>query len=379
MQAPIVYKFLTYPYQLLSNYAESRWAAGQPATSTEAIIASNCPNTATTTTGIARAASRTSLILNINVSVRLGFVNAIAAFLHLSSDYEPEEVVPRLFLGSAVSHVAIRLSWIPSQYTCEVTGYRVYYGEIGAEVWEAVEVPGGDSDGVTVFGLEVSTTYGFQLRTITLVEGERPEFDEVTVTTLEAPECPPMYERGTDDNCYYFARNTTTWEQARGFCQGVEDGDLAIIDNQVTLDYIVSKTMGGDWWIGAYDQATEGRWRWVDCMDFNDFSTSNWASGQPSGNAGEDCGQLLPNGQFNDWPCERPVQYICQIVFKEFEREEASPTNLAAAVASYTSVEVTWDPSPYNCDVTGYQVWVSDNSTAPWSTWWRVEVAVCTK
>lgn len=61
-----------------------------------------------------------------------------------------------------------------------------------------------------------------------------------------------MYERGTDDNCYHFARNTTTWEQARGFCQGVEDGDLAIIDNQVTLDYILSKTMGGDWWIGEF-------------------------------------------------------------------------------------------------------------------------------
>ncbi|XP_071822362.1 uncharacterized protein [Apostichopus japonicus] len=331
---------------MLSNYAESRWAAGQPS---DVDGSDNC----------------VQLSDNGNYNDR----DCESSFPYIceinTSNYEPEEVVPRLFLGSAVSHVAIRLSWIPSQYTCEVTGYRVYYGEIGAEVWEAVEVPGGDSDGVTIFGLEVSTTYGFQLRTVTLVEGERPEFDEVTVTTLEAPECPPMYERGTDDNCYYFARNTTSWEQARGFCQGVEDGDLAIIDNQVTLDYILSKTMGGDWWIGAYDQATEGRWRWVDCMDFNDFSTSNWASGQPSGNAGEDCGQLLPNGQFNDWPCERPVQYICQIVFKEFEREEASPTNLAAAVASYTSVEVTWDPSPYNCDVTGYQVWVSDNSTAP--------------
>lgn len=88
-------------------------------------------------------------------------------------------------------------------------------------------------------------------------------------------------------------------------CSSLQNLQLHFIRNSVSLFFT-----------GAYDQATEGRWRWVDCMDFNDFSTSNWASGQPSGNAGEDCGQLLPNGQFNDWPCERPVQYICQIVFK---------------------------------------------------------------
>ncbi|PIK33277.1 hypothetical protein BSL78_29907, partial [Apostichopus japonicus] len=241
---------------------------------------------------------------------------------------------------------------------------------------EAVEVPGGDSDGVTIFGLEVSTTYGFQLRTVTLVEGERPEFDEVTVTTLEAPECPPMYERGTDDNCYHFGRNTTTWEQARGFCQGVEDGDLAIIDNQVTLDYILSKTMGGDWWIVTLHKKF--------CISFlyrclrkrlkaDGVGLTAWTStisppptGPPASRAAtqeKTAGSCCPTVSLMTGPVKRPVQYICQIVFKEFEREEASPTNLAAAVASYTSVEVTWDPSPYNCDVTGYQVWVSDNST----------------
>lgn len=51
----------------------------------------------------------------------------------------------------------------------------------------------------------------------------------------------------------------------------------------------------------------------------------------------------------------------------DFDEADVSPTNIAAAVASFTSVEVTWDPSTYNCDVTGYMVWVSlaDGSSDP--------------
>lgn len=53
---------------------------------------------------------------------------------------------------------------------------------IGGE-WETIEVVGGSSNGVTINNLEVSTQYGFNLKTVTF-DGETPEFLETTVTTL---------------------------------------------------------------------------------------------------------------------------------------------------------------------------------------------------
>ena len=73
--------------------------------------------------------------------------------------------------------------------------------------------------------------------------------------------------------------------------------------------------------LGLYDQATEGRWRWVDCSNADDTYT-NWGPGQPNDLANstqpQDCGQIVSNAnaEWNDWSCERALQYICEITEK---------------------------------------------------------------
>ena len=58
------------------------------------------------------------------------------------------------------------------------------------------------------------------------------------------------------------------------------------------------------------------RWRWIDCTEADGYT--NWAPGQPNDvNGDQDCGQILATtGQWNDWTCDRTMQYICEITPK---------------------------------------------------------------
>ena len=69
-------------------------------------------------------------------------------------------------------------------------------------------------------------------------------------------QCPPGYEAGYGDKCYRFVKELVDFKEARRRCQvpdgppGPNPGDLAIIETMEELAYVMSKTMGGDWWIG---------------------------------------------------------------------------------------------------------------------------------
>ncbi len=68
---------------------------------------------------------------------------------------------------------------------------------------------------------------------------------------------------------------------------------------------------------GMYDSAAEGEWKLITCDGLNDWQNSNWAPGQPNDvNGDQDCAQLLETGQWNDWTCSRPMQYICELNMK---------------------------------------------------------------
>ena len=65
---------------------------------------------------------------------------------------------------------------------------------------------------------------------------------------------------------------------------------------------------------GLYDLASEGNFRWIDCSEMNAWQNTNWASGQPDDTDGtQDCGQMISSGEWMDWPCDRPNQYICEV------------------------------------------------------------------
>ena len=69
--------------------------------------------------------------------------------------------------------------------------------------------------------------------------------------------------------------------------------------------------------LGFYDLSVEGDWRWTDCSEPTPWTVSNWGESQPNNlNGNQHCGQILNDGKYNDWQCNRTMQYICEITVK---------------------------------------------------------------
>ena len=67
-------------------------------------------------------------------------------------------------------------------------------------------------------------------------------------------------------------------------------------------------------YLGYFDLAVESDWRWIDCSRPNAWALGNWGEGQPDDlNGAQECGQILQDGKFHDWECDRAVRYICEI------------------------------------------------------------------
>ena len=73
---------------------------------------------------------------------------------------------------------------------------------------------------------------------------------------LYAAVCPTNYEAGPTGNCYRFRILDlgSWWSTGRRTCDNEADSDLVIIDNQVELDFLMSRTSvinpNMTWWIG---------------------------------------------------------------------------------------------------------------------------------
>ncbi|XP_034306422.2 perlucin-like [Magallana gigas] len=79
---------------------------------------------------------------------------------------------------------------------------------------------------------------------------------------------------------------------------------------QPALKETCSNTYCCDTWIGATDQVEENMFQWTNKAN---VVFSNWISGQPDDDGGdEDCAALCLNGQWNDYPCTRLLNTICE-------------------------------------------------------------------
>ncbi len=170
-----------------------------------------------------------------------------------------------------------------------------------------------------------------------------------------ASDCTARRLNGRD---YLFCTSTRSWESARSRCRGWSGYDLLIVDN-ATENAAVQPHLGGTRWMGAHDQGSqgscernssepgEGHWYWVN-TNGNDRGTKfcqqsgstcnpvssrygNWNSGEPNNSGcsrectswlvvclkyeyrgGEDCGQILTNGKWNDGDCGTSLGYVCE-------------------------------------------------------------------
>ncbi|XP_038048814.1 uncharacterized protein LOC119722655 [Patiria miniata] len=250
---------------------------------------------------------------------------------------------------------SVLVRWRPSLVSCDVIGYRINYND--PIINGFTEVLGGNTSSVIISDLLDGFTYFFAIAAFTQ-EQLLPYSERVSIVTPSLDGlCEEGWEPGLDYKCYKFGIQQKTWEEARADCQSVTDGDLVIVETQEEHSYLVNRTLGGDWWIGFYDQGTEGDWRWVDCQAPGTWASGNWGSNQPNDlDDSQDCGQMLQTGLWNDWNCQRPMQYICEINPKAFTSEEQGPTLFRGRANDPVTIRLSWTPSEYNCEVRGYRI-----------------------
>ena len=66
-----------------------------------------------------------------------------------------------------------------------------------------------------------------------------------------------------------------------------------------------------EYWTGLNDQATEGRWVWVNGEEAT-TQTALWDSSQPNGGSREDCGRIYTDNLGYDTSCNNAYYAVCE-------------------------------------------------------------------
>ncbi|XP_072182333.1 scavenger receptor cysteine-rich domain-containing protein DMBT1-like [Diadema setosum] len=207
----------------------------------------------------------------------------------------------------------------------------------------------------------ISRFNGLNLRFVSDGSARRTGF---SLTYEEFFTCPEGYEYNpANETCYKFVTTPTPWFNARYDCDNVADGDLVVINDQAENDYVMNKMrslQNNSIWIGFYDAAIYGQWAWVDCAESSDFGNSRWELGTAPSNTSSNgrnyAYMSTETGLYgNDvWTTERP--YVCEITRKNYVDSDCYPSNFRVTSVDSREVALSFDLSPYLCDVAGYNM-----------------------
>ncbi len=148
------------------------------------------------------------------------------------------------------------------------------------------------------------------------------------------------------------------WQDAVNHCNSIGGYLVSITsaEEQKVVENLIQQGSCESYWIGATDEAEEGKWKWASGETVN---YTNWASGQPDNDNGvEDYGSIWKNGLWNDAP--RQVQrengkgiygFICEygtltLPPKQSVLTVTAGTSLAETTFSWTKVE---GAASYHC------------------------------
>ena len=110
--------------------------------------------------------------------------------------------------------------------------------------------------------------------------------------------------------CYQVSNALGSWNKSRELCVSF-GADLVVVDSKEEMDFI--SRYGGDTWLGATDEASEGMWRWVDGTVLS-VDNPSWSGGKPVGGKDKNC--LRVWGQHNitwtDESCEANRYGLCE-------------------------------------------------------------------
>ncbi|KAF1381125.1 hypothetical protein PFLUV_G00171280 [Perca fluviatilis] len=134
-------------------------------------------------------------------------------------------------------------------------------------------------------------------------------------SSTESMCCPPGWvEFGS--SCYFFSRESRSWNESRVWCEK-RDAHLLILQDDKTWNFVTRRTVPLMYWVGLSDWRT-GRWEWINQTPYT-MERRRWEIGQPDswtehglGPGDEDCAQLYYTGRLNDIHCSTAMRYICQ-------------------------------------------------------------------
>ena len=138
--------------------------------------------------------------------------------------------------------------------------------------------------------------------------------------------------RGFANHAYLFCDSPRTWRDARSTCLAARM-DLVVIDDNAENEFV--RTIGNPAWIGASDQANEGRFTTpvrgnAERVDGPQVPFTKWANGEPNNDrhcqggrelgdlciggdwVDEDCGMLYADGMWNDGRCAQTHRAVCE-------------------------------------------------------------------
>lgn len=93
-----------------------------------------------------------------------------------------EDQFPTSFRVDAVSAIALRATWIASEYNCDLLGYKITYNDgIGGSGEVVVEDPGSGS--TLIEGLNPDTNYAVGIKPYNSIE-DFPLYGETNIYTL---------------------------------------------------------------------------------------------------------------------------------------------------------------------------------------------------
>ncbi|XP_030635249.1 macrophage mannose receptor 1-like [Chanos chanos] len=181
---------------------------------------------------------------------------------------------------------------------------------------------------------------------------------------------------------YIVITQVKNWREAQSYCRE-HHTDLVSVRNQTENNMIWSliKDSTSNAWIGLF----RGSWKWSDQSN----SFTNWESGQPDHNVGnENCAVMEVNGnelgQWHDYPCGTKKPFVCYedkliLISEPLTWSEAlnhcrehhvdlvsvhseKIQNKVKAVAEKASTAHVWLGLRYSCTL-GFWFWVSGESS----------------
>ncbi|XP_030197814.1 hepatic lectin-like isoform X2 [Gadus morhua] len=126
--------------------------------------------------------------------------------------------------------------------------------------------------------------------------------------TLCNQECPGSWDK-FGCKCYFIVMGS--WNKSRELCVS-RGADLVVVDSKEEMYYI--GRYGGDPWLGATDEASEGMWRWVDGTVLS-VDNPSWSGGKPDGGKDKNCLRRVweeNNLKWTDKRCEANNWGLCE-------------------------------------------------------------------